>query len=96
MKRLTSKPVDMRSFDCPQCNKNRMVRPMDHIVSEEKREYKAKDGQAVSLFVDICDFCQMRNFKRHFEPTKADVRRILKAIKTEAKLEENQSLENLL
>jgi len=96
MKRLNSKPLDMRAFDCPQCNKSRMVRPLDHVVSINTREYKTKDGSSVTLFVDICDYCQWRNFQRYFEPTKADVRRVLKSIQSDAKLPENQTLEELL
>ena len=96
MKRLTNKPVDMRAFACPQCHKSRMVRPLDHKVSPETRDYKTKDGQTVTLLIDVCDYCKTRNFKEHFEPTKADIRRVIKAIQSEADLPENQSLEDLL
>lgn len=96
MRRLTSKSVDLRVFECPQCHKNRMARPLDHVVSTETREYKAKDGQTVTLLIDVCDNCKTRNFKRYFEPTKADIRRVIKAIQSETELPENQSLEDLL
>lgn len=96
MRRLNNKPVDMRVFECPQCHKTRMVRPLDHKVSTETREYKAKDGQTVTLLIDVCDHCKTRNFKQYFEPTKADIRRVIKAIQSEAALPENQSLEDLL
>lgn len=96
MKRLNNKPVDMRCFECPQCHKQRMVRKPEHIVSQETREYKTRDGTPVTLLVDICDFCQVSNSKRHFEPSKADIRRLIKAIQEEGKLEEGQSLEELL
>jgi len=96
MRRLNNKPVDMRAFECPQCHKSRMIRPPDHKVGTETREYKTRDGQTVTLLIDVCDHCRARNFKRYFEPTKADVRRVIKAIQSEAKLPENQSLEELL
>lgn len=96
MKRQNKKPVDMRAFECPQCRKRRLIRPIDHVVSTETREYKGKDGQTITLLIDVCDNCRTRNFKRYFEPTKADVRRVIKSIQDEAKLPENQSLEELL
>lgn len=96
MKRLNSKPKDMRSFACPQCGKSRMTRPTDHTVSLEKREYKTKDNSQIELFTDICDFCKARNWTKYFEPTRADIRRVLKAMQDEAKLSEDQSLEDLL
>ena len=96
MKRLNSKPADMRCFDCPQCHKPRMVRTLKHVVSLETREYKTRDGSPVTLLIDVCDFCQKRNFHKHFEPSKADLRRVIKAIQSEAKLNEDQSLEDML
>lgn len=96
MKRLNSKPKDKRSYTCPQCNKRRMTRDLDHEVSDEQQEYKSKDGSTIKLFIDICDFCKTRNYQHHFEPTKADVRRILKAMQNDAKLSEEESLEELL
>lgn len=96
MKRLNKKPVDMRALECPQCHKMRMIRPLDHKVSTATRDYKAKDGQPVTLLLDVCDHCKARNFKLYFEPTKTDIRRVIKAIQSEAELPENQSLEELL
>lgn len=95
MKRLGGKPVDMRTFECPQCKKLRMVRLPTHVVSTETREYKSRDGSAVTLLIDVCDHCRAKNYRKYFEPSQADVRRIIKAIKEEKQIE-GQSLEDLL
>lgn len=96
MRRLNSKPKDRRAFRCPQCDKPRMIRDIDHVVSQEKQEYKTRDGDQIQLFVDICESCKTRNWTRHFEPSKADIKRVLKAMQGQVKLEENQSIEDLL
>ena len=96
MRRMNRKPEDKRMFTCPQCDRHRMTRPTDHVVSSEKRPYKTKDGGDIELFVDICDSCHRRNFKKHFKPSREDVRRVLKTLAADAKLEEGQSLEDLL
>jgi hypothetical protein len=74
----------------------RMTRPLDHEVSQEKRSYKTKDDGDIELFIDICDYCKRRNFRRYFEPSKADIRRVLKTLKEDAELADDQSLEDLL
>jgi len=96
MKRFDRKPVDTRAFTCPQCRKLRLIRLPDHIVSLEQRDYKISSDKTVKLFVDICDNCRVKNYKQHFEPKPADVRRIMNAIKTGEQTAEGQSLENLL
>jgi len=83
-------------FTCPQCRKQRMTRPLDHVINEAKQEYKTKDKDTVELFVDICEPCKGRNSRLYFEPSKADIKRILKAMQEDAKLGEDQSLEDLL
>jgi len=75
-----------------------MTRPIDYVVSTEKREYKTVRGDTVSLFVDTCDACVARNRRDHFEPTPADLKKLMQAIKenkqeTEA---DKPSLEELL
>jgi hypothetical protein len=72
-----------------------MTRDIDHEVSDVKQSYKTKDNTDVELFVDICDWCKQRNFHKYFEPTKADIRKILKTMKDDADLGDN-SLEDLL
>lgn len=96
MKRLNQKPQDKRVFQCPQCNKHRLTRPLDYVVSKSKQEYKIKDKETVELFIDICEPCKARNSRQYFEPTKADIKRILKTMQEEAELSEDQSLEDLL
>lgn len=95
MKRLTQKLVDLKIFDCPQCGKSRMKRPLDYVVSKEKKAFKDRTSSEIELFIDICDTCRANNYKNHFEPTKADIRKVLNAIKEDSKLGDN-SLEDLL
>jgi transcription elongation factor Elf1 len=71
----------LRGFTCPQCNKMRMSRPHTHIVSLEKKTYETYAQGNVDLFIDICNFCIQRNKIKYFEPTQADVRKVLKAMK---------------
>lgn len=76
-----------------------MTRPIDYVVSTEKREYKTIRGDTVKLFVDTCDACVARNRRQHFEPTPADLKKLMQAVK-EQKVEETPaakpSLEELL
>jgi hypothetical protein len=66
------------------------------VVDKSKQEYKTKDKETVELFVDICEPCKGRNSRLYFEPTKADIQRILKTMQENAELGEDQSLEDLL
>lgn len=70
-----------RTFTCPQCEKHRMSRPHTHVVSLEKKTYETFAQGHVDLFVDICDYCISKNRVKYFEPTQADVRKVLKAMK---------------
>lgn len=96
MKRVNGGPTNMRAFVCPQCDKQRMIRPCDYVVSLKKQDHKTRENNTVSLFIDICDFCKRRNFSKYFEPTKADIKKAIRAIQSEAEIEEGQSLEDLL
>lgn len=96
MKRLGGKPQDVKRCYCPQCSKPRMTRPLDHVVIQEKKKYKTRSGDEVELFFDICDACAARNFRNHFEPAKSDLHKIMKSVKDNIKVEEGQSLEDLL
>jgi len=95
MKRYSPKPVDKKVFACPQCNKPRLVRPLTHVVSKEMQEFKTRDGSSISLMVDICEHCVAKNYREHFEPTRTDIRKVLKAMNDEAK-PSDVSLEELL
>jgi len=96
MRRLNQQPQDKKIFSCPQCSKQRMTRPIDHVVDRTKQEFKTKSKDTIELFVDICDACKGRNNRQHFEPSKADIKRVLKAMQENAELGEDQSLEELL
>lgn len=96
MRRTSSKPRDMKTFECPQCGKKRMVRPMDHEVSLDKREYTTVRGSKIELHHDVCDFCHQKNYRKFFEPSRDDMRRLLNAIHDQAGVEEEESLEDLL
>jgi hypothetical protein len=89
-------PINKKVFTCPQCGKHRMSRPMNHCVSKETQEFKTRDGSTVSLFLDTCDNCVAKNYRDHFEPTKSDVRKVLKAMNEEATASGDVSLEELL
>lgn len=97
MKRLNSNPPARarRVFYCPQCNKQRMTRDADHVVSSSTQVYTDKNNTEIELLTDICSFCEQANYKRYFEPTRADLKRVLKAIQEEGNIGED-SLEDLL
>lgn len=71
----------LRTFTCPQCNKHRMTRPHDHAVNIEQKTYETHNGSHVDLLVDICDFCIIKNKIKYFEPSQADIRKVLQAMK---------------
>ena len=95
MKRVNSKPADMRLFACPQCDKRRMVRKPDHVVSLEKEEVIDKNNESIHLLTDVCEFCLSKNHKKHFEPTKAEIRKIINAMSGNLELK-GKSLEDIL
>lgn len=97
MRRIGSgPPADKRVFACPQCKKSRMTRPLDHKVSLEMQEFKTRDGSSVNLLTDTCDHCVDKNYRLYFEPTKSDIRKVLKAMNDEAQASPDVSLEELL
>lgn len=95
MRRFNPKPVDKKMFTCPQCSGG-MSRPLTHVVSQEKQEFKTRDGSPVSLLIDICEKCIGKNYRKFFEPTRTDVRKVLKAMNDEAQASPDISLEDLL
>jgi len=86
----------LRNFECPQCSKHRMTRPHDHIVSREQKPYDTYSGETIELYSDVCDFCMRRNQAKYFEPSQADLKKVLKAMQQTGELEEGQSLEDIL
>lgn len=95
MRRINQKPPDMKMVSCPQCGKG-MSRPLGHVVSQETQEFKTRDGGSVSLPTDTCQKCIGKNYRQYFEPTRSDVRKVLKAMNDEAKAPSDVSLEELL
>lgn len=88
-----------RAFYCPQCDKPRLIRHHEHVVSKETRSYQTKDGGEVELLVDICDFCKRKNSRLYFEPDQADIKKVLQAMQESAEGEpknEDVSLEDML
>lgn len=96
MRRLGGKPIDAKRCPCPQCGESKMTRPLDHVVSQEKKKYKTRAGEEIELFFDICDGCARRNYRNHFEPNTADLRKIMQSVKENKPIAEDESLENLL
>ena len=96
MRRLNSRPVDVKLCSCPQCGKLRMTRPLDHVVSQEKKKYKAYSGEEIELFFDVCDYCLRRNYHQYFEPQKSDIKKILKSLHEQTELDPDQSLEDFV
>lgn len=84
-----------RVFVCPMCDKHRMVRPKDHVVSHETREVETPSGEMVELHVDVCDACQRRIIRKHFQPNKTDLKKVIKAVKDQNDIGE-KSLEDML
>lgn len=95
MKRSFGSSQDLKIFDCPQCNKRRLKRPLNHVVSNDQKPYKDRNGNDVVLFTDICEFCHRKNYKSYFEPSKSDIRKVIKTMQEQATLED-QTLEDLL
>jgi hypothetical protein len=83
-----------RSFICPQCKKQRLLRPHNHVVSLEKKAYKTPSGGSVELLIDICTNCFQRNKRQYFDSTPEDIRKVLKAMKDGTK--SDVSLEEML
>ena len=94
MKSFKNAPRDLRAFECPQCEKYRLHKPLDYTPNREEKEFTKRDGTPIKLFVDICDFCKKKNWHKFFEPTKADIRKVIKALAEEKQLD--QSLEEML
>lgn len=81
-------------FFCPQCNKQRMLRDSDHVVSKEKQNYTCANKNIVSLYVDICAFCKAKNIRKHFQSLEANMFKSLDDFNKD--LNEDESLEDML
>jgi hypothetical protein len=88
--------TNRRAHYCPECNKQRLVTPIDHVPSKDKREFDLPDGTKIELFQEVCEFCVRKYFRKYFEPKKTDVKKIMRALSDEHELPEDTSLEELL
>lgn len=52
--------ITLRVFECPNCGKRRMYRPMDHEISSLKMP--SMDNSKIRL-VDVCDACLIKYMK---------------------------------
>jgi hypothetical protein len=83
----------LRAFWCPQCDKQKLVKPIDHVVSKEKISYQTRSGDKIELFGDICDSCRLKNFNKYFKPLDSDPNSVLNAMKNNKSV---GSLEDIL
>ena len=96
MKNFGADKVGKRAHYCLACNKPRLILPIDEDPIKTKREFELPGGEKVELFEQVCPFCVHRYYKRYWEPKKADVRKIMRALAEERELPEDTSLEELL
>jgi hypothetical protein len=82
-------------FECPQCQKRRLYRPLDFKSNSEKTEHELPTGEKISFFKDLCDFCQRKLYIKYFAPKKADAQKVLSALENERAIGE-KSLEEML
>jgi hypothetical protein len=88
---MSFKGNEFRIFICPQCDKSRMKRPLDHKVDRSKSPFEASDGSTVELHSDVCDFCVQKNFAKYFLVRKSEVE-ILKALQEGGSIDLESSL----
>lgn len=96
MKNLGTNNVRKRAHYCPECNKPRLIVPIDDTPSKKKREFELPGGKKIELFEEVCQFCLRKYYKKYWEPKKADVKKIMRALAQEHELPEDTSLEELL
>jgi len=96
MKNFGADKVSKRAHYCPACNKPRLILPIDEEPSKEKRKFDLPNGEKIELFEMVCPFCVRKYYRKYWEPKKADVRKIMRALSEEHELPEDTSLEELL
>lgn len=96
MKNFGADKVSKRAHYCPACNKPRLILPLDEEPSKKKREFKLPNDDTVELFEMVCSYCVHRYYKKYWEPKRADVKKIMRALAEEHALPEDTSLEELL
>ena len=85
--------ISLRAFWCPQCDKQKLFKPIGHVVSKEKIFYETRDGGKVELFADICDGCRLKNFNKYFKPNESNPKKVLDAMQSNKSVD---SLEEIL
>ena len=76
------KGVTLCYYECPNCFKRRMLRPLDHKVSDFKMKKELPDGSTIEHLVDVCDACLRRISKKYYKTDdKRDAQKVLDALK---------------
>jgi hypothetical protein len=86
----------LKVFQCPRCSKRRMVRPEGHIVDSDEKEIKLSNGASIKHHVDVCDACQNAIVRTMYTPSKAELRKVIKAMHDSSVDLGDKSLEELL
>lgn len=87
--------ITYNQYECPACNKRRMLRPEGHKVSMEKTKKELSSGEIIEHFRDVCEPCMNKLIRLYYTPKRTDVRKVLSAIENGEPLREG-SLEELL
>lgn len=83
-----------RTYECPQCKKRRLYLPEDKDRDLSSTTcYTRYNGDEIELFTHVCSFCRQRNQAKYFVPSKADLKKIMEALKEE---HSEGSLEDML
>lgn len=86
---------ELKNFDCPECGKFRMLRPVNHEASFEKKEIELR-GITRLVYVDICEWCEAK-FTRQIEKDVRDkAQKAQKAITNKEQFGDDISLEDAL
>ena len=96
MKINNGKTTTKRMHYCPACNKPRLKLPIGQEPNKSKGEFDLPDGEKVELFVQVCEFCVQKYYKKYWQPKKADAKKVLQALELDRELPEDTSLEELL
>lgn len=82
---------------CPMCNKLRMVRSKGfEFDPEEMTEINTPSGKTIEVPANRCGFCDQKIVRKHFQPSKSDVKKVVKAMADQEAIPEDKSLEDML
>jgi hypothetical protein len=85
--------IDLKTHICPECDKYRMYLPIEQEPTKETEIKDLPNGDKKAFFKNMCEFCEIKMYKKYFQPKPADVKKVLDAMK---KGDTDQSLEDLL